>query len=222
MRGTAGVSPPSRSRSLTRASTASPEAWRWLRGGATPPQRSTRRDTPKVERAGKKRLFSEGFTGDFHAFSTRLEVLDQGPTPPYRRVGWSTRKVQGPTHPSGRVGWTFQTVQGPCGGGPVRWGGVLQSDVRMNGLALAVRAVRGENPHGSWRTQRPDGSDLVVSKWLHVRLARRSCAWQHAAAAREPRGRRSSRGQKKASARLASARMARRRKAQMSTSRMSR
>ena len=136
MRGTAGVSPPSRSRSLTRASTASPEAWRWLRGGATPPQRSTRRDTPKVERAGKKRLFSEGFTGDFHAFSTLLEVgwtsqKVQGPTPPYRRVGWTTQKVQGPTPPSERVGWTFQTVQGPCGGGPVSWGGVLQSDARM-------------------------------------------------------------------------------------------
>ena len=40
---------------------------------SNPPQRSTR-DTPKVERAGKKRLFSEGFTDDFHAFSTRLEV----------------------------------------------------------------------------------------------------------------------------------------------------
>ena len=76
----------------------------------------------------------------FMAFFTRLEarlwtLLKRSKVqlpPTGGSVGPRKRaKVQGPTHPSERVGWTFQTVQGPCGGGPVRWGGGLQSDARI-------------------------------------------------------------------------------------------
>ena len=79
----------------------------------------------------KKGLFSEGFTGDLHAISTRLEARlwtfkrsKVQPPPTGGSVGPMQRsKHQGPTTPFERVDWTFQPVQAPWWGVPYTRGG---------------------------------------------------------------------------------------------------
>ena len=86
------------------------------------------------------------FMAFFHALGGSVGLLKRSkvqlpPTGGSVVEMWTTQKGQGPTPPSERVGWTFQTVQGPWGGGPVRRGGVLQSDARISLRAMADARV---------------------------------------------------------------------------------